>query len=234
MSKYIIQASPLSKLFQRAYQAQCKKDFNFLKHGFDIDEHLQVDENGNAIAGTPFTVTVPRTFGALKFTHNKPVLTGEILPKRKGIKEQEHNPIIEDDVVHWLLEKRETDVFGIVDLPVAFDVTSIISGLMSMPAEESKKGFAELQKDFVSDIRKGIESARARADERVLTQMRMTHNNLLKQYEALKQDGKGTYTPSLCEIIGAEILDTELKKLNSENQNMMARFNNNMGTMMGA
>lgn len=61
-----------------------------------------------------------------------------------------------------------------------------------------------------------IIEARKVADDRVKFALKKTHENLIKQYEIQKADGKGEYTPSSAEAIGSVIIRQEVAKMSAQ------------------
>lgn len=220
-----MQASPLSKLFMRRYQRECEEnpDFVFDDKAFDI--------------------LIPRGSGSIVMTHNKPVLTQKLMPSQHNKLNDDFNAGELESLVLWLtggpngMQSEETDVYGVVELKVNLDVGSAIvdvASLSEQDSEESKKKAAkeyqDLQKSLVGATRQAMKEAKELADERVKRAIRITHMNLMRQYETLKQDGKGVYAPSVAEAVGAHILAAELDKAGANRKKMVERLANVMNS----
>lgn len=215
---YIIQASPLSKLFMREWLLKC-----------EADPQLVLKE-------VPFDIVVPRSSGALKFTHLKPVQSHKVLPYQPQRKKDDGYLADDPDgTILWLTggesgdRCEETDIYGVVALNLDMDISSALSDvalLVEQDGEKAKKvqkNYADLQKELVEQTKKAVAQARQLADERVKRAMRITHQNLCQQFEILKTEGKGVYTPSIAEAVGAVVLASEIEKSGENRRKMFAQ-----------
>src|SRR5690606_14948917 len=87
----------------------------------------------------------------------------------------------------------------------------------------NKEAVAEMrntQKQYIESMRSATKQARELADQRVKRALRITHANLVKQWDLLAQDGKQPYTPSIAEYVGGHILKSELEKVTKINHSM--------------
>lgn len=189
----------------------------------------------NGKDGKPFETIVPRTFGALTFTHNVPVHSTKLIQtSRDRVTGDDDDPNRYTDVLaQWLTEDRETDCYGVVALPVDLDITSVLTDIAGMDDEKGAKVYKDMKKGLMSQMKDGMATARERADERVKRQLMLTHRNVLQVMERLKIEGKGTYVPSLCEMLGTIVLRTELDKIEGPRREMLSRFDENMKKTMG-
>ncbi len=196
------------------------------------------DEEGKVVyEDVPFVVTVPRSVGGVRLIHNKPVHVSTLVPRSTG-------RIIEDDettpLLYWLTggpENRpaeETDIYGIVlvdSSPFESALQEIMMLTMSsMQTGDGKGKESALKKQMAvqtkvaAEMQAQLNVARAKADERVRRAMSITHNNLLKSWESLKSEGKGTYTPSITESLGYYIIKAEVDR----KIEMQRKFHNDM------
>lgn len=219
---YVVQASPLSKLFMHGWAEK-----------LEADPHLIFDQ-------TPFEVSIPKTNGAIKLVHNKPVHITKLEPPQPSRVKDEYNVDDLEGMVLWLIggedgqRSEETDIYGVVGLDIDMDVSGSLAdvALFDPDSKEDKakaqKKFAEVQNDLVKKTKTALTSARERADWRVKRAMRNTHLNLMKQYETLKTEGKGVYAPSVAEAIGAFVLKQEIEKSSENRRKMVEMLANTM------
>jgi hypothetical protein len=218
---YVVQASPLSKLFMSEWVAQ-------------------IEENPALVfEDVPFEVRVPRPFGGLIFQHNKPVHINKILPPNPWRKKNNENNV--DDLeatVYWLTggpdgqRSEETDIYGIVALHVDLDVSSALTDIALLAEQDTEAGqkkaaktYADMQRDLVTNTKNALDEARALADFRVKRALKITHSNLLKQYDTMRQQGMGVYTPSTAEAVGAFILKQEVDKAGENRRKLFEEMN---------
>lgn len=214
---YVIQASPLSKLFMHQYVKRCEKDPEFV------------------LKSVPFHVLIPRTAGAVILEHNVPVVTSKLLPRSLNReKDQNSAPDELDAFVEWITggpngdRSMETDSYGVVMLDLDLDVASTIMDLTNMSDDKAKKSFEEFRQEMVKKSKTAMIRAREIADSRVLRVMRNTHSNLMRSYETLKTEGKGVYQPSIAEAIGAFVLKAEIQKSSVDSRKMLSMLSDSM------
>lgn len=185
--------------------------------------HKRCEEDPSFIYSTePFSVVIPRAQGALILEHNKPVHTSKLLVKSNHYEPDETPYTVEDlaSLVDWLTNHTETNIYGVVSIDLGIDmstaVVDMVANLSDNPSEEAtKKAMKEqfdLQKAFAARAKTALLEAREKADARVRAAMKATHNNLMKQWEIMGQEGKGRYTPSVAEAVGAHVLRAEIEK----------------------
>lgn len=184
MSTYLIQASPLSRIFLPEWHDRCLADPKLLS------------------SKDPFTMRIPRPCGSIELTHNKPTLAASLLEKTKEreVTEDEISPL-----VLWLTgeQNTETDIYGIVDVPIQ---DSVADAIMALIYEGDDKKRINLIEETRKQMAKGIVSARARADARVMRACGKMYNVIKSTVEAMKKDGKGIYSPSYAEALAMEIM----------------------------
>lgn len=223
MPTYVVQASPLTKLFM--------PEWHDILEG---DPALIFDEK-------PFEVRIPRAFGGLTFTHNKPVHVNKVVPVYPGRRLNNENVIDDlEGLIFWLtggpdgMRSNETDIYGVVHLDLDMDVSGALSDIAMFDEKDKEakkaafKSYEEIQRELIKNTQSAIKKARELADQRVKRAMKFTHQNLLKQYETLKQDGKGIYAPSTAEAVGAFVLKSELDKASENRRKMFDSFTQNM------
>lgn len=228
---YVVQASGFSKIFTRGMAERI-----FLDPGIIFD-------------GSPFTMTIPRSDGAIVMEHNKPRPTHTLLPlNRTGQKDVA-------DLVDWLTgsnndgtRSHESNIYGVVSIKIDTEIDTALSRsidinffMMQNPNLEQVVNFVKtrlkMNPDLVAaetadgmlskiysltfeDLRNkttdSIVDARKIADERVKFALKKSHENLMKQYEIQKAEGKGEYTPSSAEAIGSVIIRQEVAKMSAQ------------------
>ncbi len=87
-----------------------------------------------------------------------------------------------------------------------------------------------MQKDLLKKTKDGMKAARELADGRVRRALKITHSNLVKQFETLRTEGKGVYTPSVAEAVGAHILAAEIESSGANRRKMFERLNTVMNS----
>lgn len=193
-----------------------------------------------------FEVRIPRAFGGLVFQHAKPVPVSKVMPVYPGRiangNRHDNNHQIDDlpRLVAWLTggpegtDSSETDMYGIAQLDIDMDVSGALSDIAlfedkdESSRKKAAKSYEEIQRELIKKAKTGLERAREIADMRVKKQLKKTHQNLLKQYDTLKQDGKGIYAPSTVEAIGAFILSQEVDKAGEARKKMFNDFSQRM------
>lgn len=212
---YVIQASPLTKIFLPEWESVCIADPSKIN------------------TADPFTVRVPRSTGAIILEHNKPVQVQSLI-RYNGLRRVETDET--KDVVFWLTDEmsHETNIWGVVPLDIDNQASSLINGMLSAPdimgttpedLESATRRFAEMQQQIVLHMRRSIETARERANEKVKKQLKLTHHNLIRQWENNQTVGGGAYPPSATEALGAWVLSEEIKKASSAKQAMIQNLN---------
>jgi hypothetical protein len=186
VTTYIVQASPLTRIFLPEWQDRCLADPSILT---DPKQ-------------PPFKVFIPRPCGAIELIHNKPTLASSILPrsKEREVTEDEVSPL-----VLWLTgeQNSETDIYGIVDVPIQDNIADTIMALIH---EGDEKKRLKLIEDTRKEMAKGISTARERADARVMRACGKMYNIVKATVEDMKKNGQGVYAPSYSEALAFEVM----------------------------
>lgn len=186
----------------------------------------------------PFDVQIKRSGGNIIMTHNKPVRTSHLMPVQKNKINDSFNAGELESLVEWLTggedgkRSEETDIYGVVTLKVDMDISSTLVDIAQLADEGSSdantkkamKDFQDLQKELINQTKGSLVLAREMADERVKRALRVTHMNLMKQYETMKSQGMGVYAPSIAEAVGAHILAAEIDKASETKARMVNRL----------
>lgn len=215
---YIIQASPLTRIYMTEWSHALVEDPELI---FKSDP--------------PFDVTIPRTAGAVKLTHNKPVHSSSLIPVT-GLRKLDGAGDELRDLVSFLTESAETHIYGVVALNLNLDMTDALTYLATLDPEEAAKKIIDAQKVLANSMREAITAARATADERVKMAMRTTHRNLKKQWQEMEQAGQGKYDPSAAEAVGAYVLQSEIARVATadlQKQKLMEGAMSAMGANLG-
>ena len=161
---------------------------------------------------------------------NKPVHVATLIPKGS---EKDHRVLFE-----WLtggddgMRCQETNVYGIVPYEAGFDPVKELTALADLEnLGDDPKALKKLiarQKALKEAMGAVKETARAKADARVLRHMRWTHNNLIKQWQENEENKLGKYPPSLAEMLGAHALASEIQKSNEKSAKLKTRMSDLM------
>ncbi len=210
---YLVQASPLTKIFLPEWHDQCLANPELL---------TQI---------SPFKVKIPRAVGSIEFTHNIPVVASSLIAKTKErvVSEDEIAPL-----VAWLTNENspETDIYGVVEIPIEANVADAIMSLIydHDGQEKQKKLFSELKKNMA----KNIEAARAKADARVIRQCNKMYNVIIATMQTMKKDGKGVYSPSYAEALALDVLKDQIAARRAPDQRAAAILERAMDHMAPA
>lgn len=209
---YIVQASPLTKIFMPEWERKC------------IDDPTLIEASSPGL----FKVRVKRPIGGLVLEHLKPRHVTTLLPRlttmpdgakmvTRKVEEDEVSPLLK-----WLTDpaSEETDVWGVVEIEIGnqFEdaMTELIGLALQGGTDEEQAAVLKrqiaIQRDVAKSMSVRIAEARKVADERVKRALRITHNNLIKSWEALVGDGKGRYEPSAQESLGYRVLKFEIER----------------------
>lgn len=199
---YIVQASPLTKIFLEEWHDKCLADPSILTNT------------------SKFRVMVPRPCGAIELWHGVPTLASTLIQKNKDrkVSEDEISPLVE-----WLTNESnpETDIYGVVAVPIETNVADAIMAMIYEEKGETKQ--AKLLADLKKKIAGSISTARDRADARVLRQCGKMYDMVRSTVQTMKKDGKGSYSPSYAEALALSILKdqiTEKRKPNDKAQHI--------------
>lgn len=183
-TSYVVQASPLTRIFLPEWHDRCLADPKLL------------------MSQEPFLVRVPRPTGSIELVHNKPTLATSLLvrSKEREVTEDEVSPL-----VLWLTgeQNTETDIYGIVDVPIQDNVADAI---MALIYEGDDKKRVKLIEETRRTMAKGIVTARERADARVMRACGKMYSVVKATVEDMKKNGKGVYSPSYAEALALEVM----------------------------
>ncbi len=189
-TSYVIQASPLTRIFLPEWHDKCLMDPSLLTKS------------------DPFIIRIPRACGSIELTHNKPTLASSLLSrtKEREVTEDEVSPL-----VLWLTGENnaETDIYGIVDVPIQENVADAI---MALIYEGDDKKRVKLIEDTRKHLAKGIVSAREKADARVMRACGKMYSIVKATVEDMKKNGKGVYSPSYAEALALEVMKDTISK----------------------
>jgi hypothetical protein len=193
--QYLIQASPLSKLFTAEWGKKCLKNPELLTD-----------------PAATFELRIPRATGGLVLQHNTPVHCSTLLPP------QNTREVVLDEItpiVHWLCggedgEGEETDIYGVVAIDVNIDMTAELITMLNKGF--SAKKMQERYDNMAKSIQDQISVTRDKADARVKRALKATYNNLVAEWQRIKEKGGGVYAPSVSEALAAHILASEIKE----------------------
>lgn len=209
MAYYVICASPLVKAFLNEWQDEVMENPDLL-NDFKTD----------------FTFDVPRNSGAVKIPFNKPI---EV--KTKDEKDTKA-------LYQWLIggngsdQASETDCWGLVafdpqqDLVGKIDRIALLEALSEEEEADPKKAAAKqakITKDLSSiqkEIRNGLKGARdtalQKSQARIMRAMKVTANNLLRQWQINEESGLGKYPPSVSEHLSIKAYEEQIRKKNAK------------------
>ncbi len=183
-TSYVVQASPLSRIFLPEWHDRCLSDPALLT------------------SPEPFLMRIPRPCGSIELWHNKPTLASSLLirTKERMVDEDEVSPL-----VLWLTgeQNTETDIYGIVDVPIQENVADAI---MALIYEGDDKKRVKLIEETRKTMAKGIVTARERADARVMRACGKMYSVVKATVEDMKKNGKGIYSPSYAEALALEVM----------------------------
>lgn len=198
-------------------------------------QEIVLDKPELVFENDKFELTIPSaSVGGYKFEHLKP-RSAHTLLSHDSRKRDEWSPSLEA-IVHFItggddgMRSQETDIYGVVQLKME-DISSQIIDIATLTQtgteQDEKKAAAEfkaLRDNHLKKASKALQSARELADERVKRALLMTHTNLVKQWDVLQQEGKGRYTPSIAEAVGAHILKDQVEKASAKKREMVERM----------
>jgi hypothetical protein len=193
--QYLIQASPLTKLFTPEWGRKCLKDPALL-----------------TAPEATFEIRIPRAVGGVVLQHNTPIHCSTLLPPQntREVTLDEITPL-----VHWLCggedgAGEETDIYGVVAIEVNIDMTAELITMLNKGF--SAKKMQERYETMAKSIQSQISVTREKADARVKRALKNTYNNLVAEWQRIKEKGGGVYAPSVSEALAAHILANEIQE----------------------
>lgn len=201
---YVIQASPISKVFCPDWHRKC------------LDNPALVLDDRQA-----FTVTIPRSAGAIVLEHNKPVHSSQLIPIT-GRREIDTDEV--RNLLPWLTGgadnvETDTDIYGVVLLNLDEDMTAGVSELINIQAlalddKDQQERYMQQQQEklrsMIAKMKEAVLAAKERANERVKRAMRVTQHNLNMEWGRIQQAGGKIYDASVAEALGAVVLEAEI------------------------
>lgn len=210
---YVIQASPISKIFMPEWEQKCIENPDLI------------------FSAEPFEVRIPRSAGAIVLQHNVPVHFSKLLPQTTTRKIESDEA---RDLIPWLTGEdnisNETNIYGVVAIDIDSDVSNTISSMMSNPdllsddpekLEKALEAQRTVQRRIVQRMKERISAATEQANTRVKRTLKINHSFLIQQWEKNIAEGKGKYPPSMTEAMGAWILAAEIRAANESRQKMV-------------
>lgn len=190
MSAYLIQASPLTRIFLPEWHDKCLADPTLL------------------MSTKPFRVLIPRPCGAIELVHGQPVLATSLLPRS-----EDRVKSIEDEVsplVQWLTDDQvgETDGYGVVAVPIQENVADAI---MTLLYEKNVNHQQKLLDETRTRIAQGIQISREKADARVMRACSKIYSVVKSTVEEMKKNNKGHYSPSYAESLALQVMKDQIK-----------------------
>lgn len=212
MTVYLIQASPLTKIFLKEWQERC------------------LAEPALAAESCDFDVTIPRPVGSITLSHMKPVVASTLIPRSMYDEQtkKSHKIKIEEDVVSplvaWLTEENnsETDIWGVVSVPIETNVADAVMTLVH--GKDAQKAAAKLINEIQKKLQADLVDARERADKRVLRHCNKMYNVVLQTVNEIKKAGKGGYQASYTEALALDILKDQIKARRQATEQSQAIF----------
>lgn len=187
---YVIQASPLTKMFLPEWHDRCLKNPEILKDT------------------APFKVRIPRAVGSIELTHGVPTLASSLVihTRQRKIVEDEVSPLI-----RWLTDENdpETDIYGVVAVNIETDMADAV---MALVYKGDKTKTASLIDEIQHNLANSIRSARERADARVLRQCGTMYNFVRATVNEMQKNNKGVYSPSYTEALALDVLKDTIKQ----------------------
>lgn len=208
---YLLQASPLTRLFLPEWHYQCLEDPKLL------------------FSDKPFRVRVPRAVGAIELTHGVPVLASSLLKqpdkKTREITDDEVSPL-----VLWLTNPQnyETDQWGIVEIPVEQDLADTI---MALIYDGKDKERADFLSDMKTKLAKTVIDARKLADERVMRACGKMYQTVKATVEHMKKTNAGIYSPSYSEALAMTVMKDSIANRRKPDEQAAKMMQNAMASM---
>lgn len=174
---------------------------------------------------------VPRPCGAIELWHGVPTLASSLIKKDRNrlAHEDEIAPLVE-----WLTNEAnpETDIYGVVAVPIETNVADAIMALIYDEKGQSKQ--EKLLTELKKKIAGSISTARERADVRVLRQCGKMYDMVRSTVQALKKDGKGIYSPSYAEALALAVLNEQIAEKRKPNDKAQSLFDRAISDIQGS
>jgi hypothetical protein len=176
-----------------------------------VDWHFKCLEKPELLnSPDPFTITIPRSVGAIVLTHKKITLASTLLPPNPGRRS------IEDEIaplVAWLTDpgEAETDIWGVVALKVEDDIVDTIIGHLFEASSNTAKKIGKSIQEVQSSIASSFKSAQELADNRVKRALQQMYNVVRQTNDHMKRNNLGVYSPSYAEALALHAIAETVK-----------------------
>jgi hypothetical protein len=224
---YVVQASGFSKIFARGMAEKIFEDPSVIFNGQPFQ--LVVPRSDGAILfehnkPKPIHSLLPHSKGQKDVADLVDWLTGG---NNDGTRSHETNiygvvSIKIDSEIDMALSRSIDINFFMMQNPTVEETINFIRNKLRInpdlvAAETAQEMISKVYSHTFDRLRNettdSIVEARKLADARVKFALKRTHENLMKQYETQKSEGKGEYTPSSAEAIGSVIIRQEVAKM---------------------
>ncbi len=155
----------------------------------------------------------------------------------------------DDDVeskFQWLIgeavgAQHETDIYGLVPFETNVDlvqrsdeISRLSMKILNDPkgAEAAQKAIAKIQKDTNVALAKVRQDAKELSEKRIKRAMKKVHNNLVLQWQRNEEQKMGKYPPSMTELFGAHVLDSDIRRAQAKGEKIKARMNELMNNQV--
>ena len=225
--KYVIQASPLSKMFmtlktfdnaetgdKESWQDRCLDD---VKHLTDMDSE--------------FTIEIPGGHGARRFTFNQPVM---LTDERDSDWEAVYEFIAGGE--NGLNRHIEYDQWGVVPFRITslavnkmhqmamLQATTAIKDPAKATSKEFQTKFTKLANEVANETKDALLSATRMSNEKVMRAIKLNYNALMNQRDVDGQRGVKSAQPTATNILGAISISDILKAQAKKKHNVMDQF----------
>ncbi len=244
MPRYVIATSPLVKIYLPEWAERLTENPDLI---FDHE--------------TKFSFSVSTGTSGFKLDFNKPMLVFKPVPgssyqaddgrSERLIQLPNANMQSEGKEIEalygWLTgetghSRLETDIYGIVPFDPGMDVVDRIDQMAALEAllsgdpkqaVKAKRDLEKIQADTAKRIAEAREKVRKDSEVRIKRAMKVSHNNLIRQWQHNSEAGLGKYPPSLAEALGAHALDAELKAKAEKGKALYGKMDELMSRTVG-
>lgn len=191
-TQYLMQASPLTRIRLPEWHFKC------------------LDKPETLLSPVPFTVTIPRSVGAVVLTHKKITLASTLIApsKTRRAVEDEISPL-----VTWLTDpgETETDIWGVVALKVEDDIVDTIVGHLFENSSNTAKKIGKSIQEVQQSIATSFKEAQKLADERVKRALQQMYNVVKQTNDHMRRNNLGVYSPSYAEALALHAIAETVK-----------------------
>lgn len=193
MTQFLIQASPLTRIRLPEWHLKCLNNPELLT------------------SKEPFTITIPRTLGAISLTHGKVTAAGTLMPRIKNrlADEDEITPL-----VRWLTSpfETETDIWGVVGMKVSDDMADMVIQAVLGANSPTSKSVTDTVTELQNTLSKAFVESRKEADERVTRALGKLYNVVKRTMDDMRRNNMGEYSPSYAEAIACMAVTDTVKR----------------------